>query len=446
MSDAPTSFPLALANEAAWARLPAATKGQGAELPIWARQLAGAMPRTTASLLALEYAQRVRSPIPAKVRTSMRLVMAYINRIRTVGDAYTLDDWGALTQKGEPFTYPERISATVAEEDAQKFAEQMTKNSEGVTDGQFTNLVSYFGQRVAASIVLLTAYANFMDRLLICLSASNADEPTTSIDEVTNENILEWITPPPLVEIEFPPEAFIAQTTPPPPKPAEAPAKQNVAAASPLPGWSAQSFDFLQDRLETQRQKPTRLPIPDWETCAKNLPPGLIPRPSDIIWYRIVFGYAPELAVPFEYFMRTSGAEAAGKWDRIFATSLFWVTTKAVECPYCMGHCEMNFEVAGLTKQEIEGRSRILAGDDWSSFPPREQRAFAFARKLSLTPKKIEKPDIDQLRQDFGDETALVIILNCCRYHYMTRISNGFQLTLERENVFFDYYNVRGGK
>ena len=34
-------------------------------------------------------------------------------------------------------------------------------------------------------------------------------------------------------------------------------------------------------------------------------------------------------------------------------------------------------------------------------------------------------------------------MLNASRYHYMTRISNGFQLKLERENVFYDYYNAR---
>ncbi|MFO0959597.1 MAG: hypothetical protein U0800_19535 [Isosphaeraceae bacterium] len=34
-------------------------------------------------------------------------------------------------------------------------------------------------------------------------------------------------------------------------------------------------------------------------------------------------------------------------------------------------------------------------------------------------------------------------MLNSSRYHYMTRISNGFQLKLESENVFWDYYNAR---
>jgi len=96
-----------------------------------------------------------------------------------------------------------------------------------------------------------------------------------------------------------------------------------------------------------------------------------------------------------------------------------------------------------LSKDEIARRSRLLAGDDWSSFPPAEQQAFAFARKLSKTPWDISNDDVKQLQQSFGPDRALLVMLNASRYHYMTRISNGFQLTLERENVFYDYWKVK---
>ena len=107
-----------------------------------------------------------------------------------------------------------------------------------------------------------------------------------------------------------------------------------------------------------------------------------------------------------------------------------------------MGHCEMNWEVAGLSTEAIANRSRILAGDDWSDFTPAEQAALSFARKLTKTPGQINQDDIQILREGFGDQRALFIMLNSSRYNYMTRISNGFQLTLESENVFWDYYNL----
>ena len=246
------------------------------------------------------------------------------------------------------------------------------------------------------------------------------------------------------MDITFAPESFVTKTTPPPPfKKMALLESTGTDLIADTPDWKSYTYEQLQNRLEVQRQKPTRLPIPSWEEVNLNLPEGLFKKPSDIVWYRIVFGYAPELAVPFEVFMRTAGAEIGPRWDRIFGQSLFWVTTRSVVCPYCMGHCEMNWEVAGLSTEEIAERSRLLASDDWSRFPPAEQHAFSFARKLTKAPWNISDEDVAELSREFGNDRALFVLLNASRYHYMTRISNGFQLTLERENVFYDYYNVK---
>ena len=311
---------------------------------------------------------------------------------------------------------------------ALSFALKMTVDSDSCTDDEFAGLVSFFGEKQAASMVLMIAYTNFHDRLLLCLGAD-----------------VEPGGPQPAVNVTFPPEAFVIKDD------TAARASKKSPLSKPMgvdlieddPEWKSFTYDALQERLEAQRRKPTRLPIPSWERVDQNLPAGLMKKPSNIVWYRIVFGYAAELAVPFEIFMRTAGAEAGPKWDRIFGQSLFWVTTRAVKCPYCMGHCEMNWEVAGLSRDEIAERSRLLAGVDWSSFKPEEQRAFSFARKLTKSPWAISDDDVARLVDGFGTEKAIIVMLNASRYHYMTRISNGFQLTLERENVFYDYYNVK---
>ena len=317
---------------------------------------------------------------------------------------------------------------TNAEKAALTFARKMTLDSDSVTDDEFTRLVNEFGERGAASMVLLMAYSNFQDRLLLCLGATIESEGG----------------PRPPVEVEFSPESFVVKNAHPP-----------LTAESPLPAvgvedeieddpeWLSVSYKTLQERLEAQRQKPTRLKIPAWDEFAENLPQGLFRGPSDIVWYRIVFGYAHELAVPYEIFMRTAGAETSPHYDRIFGTSLFWVVTRAVNCSYCMGHCEMNWEVAGLTRDDIAKRSKQLAGGDWAVFPKKQQHAFAFGRKLSRTPWLITPDDLKGLVKDFGRERSLVVALHASRYHYMVRISNGFQLKLESENVFFDYWNIK---
>ena len=423
-----------LSHEDTWKLLPAVSKGSGQQLPSWAGMLAAELPRTTAAFLQLDYAHRAASPIPAVLRAAMRWTSADANRCEyakacALADAKRAGAEDSLLQ-GLVNHDPSNWSA--ADQAALTFARKMTLDSASVTDEEFAQLVKHFNEKQAASMVLLMAWSNFQDRLLLCLRAP-----------------LEANGPLPPVNVEFPAETFVFRTTPPPAKlPAQA-ALESVDTApanSTIPfdsSWASQSYELLQDRLRAQEQKPTRLRIPDWEEVAPNLPPGLFARPSDIIWYRIVFGYAPELAVPFELVMRTAGAESSGKWDRIFAQGLFWVTTRAVECPYCMGHCEMNWEVAGLNRDQISDRSRILASDDWSSLSAGEQLAFAFARKLARSPWEISDEDVLQLQEELGDSNAFLVMFNASRHHYMTRISNGFQLKLEKENVFYDYYNVK---
>lgn len=101
-----------------------------------------------------------------------------------------------------------------------------------------------------------------------------------------------------------------------------------------------------------------------------------------------------------------------------------------------MGHCEMLLAVAGLDSRTLEERTRRLASGDWSSFPPAERVAYAFARKQARTPAAIAADDVKKLVTCFGNERALDVIWWACRCHYMTRVADAFQIPLERENVF----------
>ena len=63
--------------------------------------------------------------------------------------------------------------------------------------------------------------------------------------------------------------------------------------------------------------------------------------------------------------------------DAVFQQSLFWVVTHYLDCFYCMGHTEMKLEVAGLDRNAVTEQARLLAGADWSLFPPAQRVAFA---------------------------------------------------------------------
>src|SRR5207247_335469 len=69
-----------LSNADAWKHLPPAPEGGHQPLPSWARALAGALPRTTARLLEIDYLQRTHPSLDAKLRGKLRWVAAHANR------------------------------------------------------------------------------------------------------------------------------------------------------------------------------------------------------------------------------------------------------------------------------------------------------------------------------------------------------------------------------
>src|SRR5271168_3652902 len=71
-------FPVS-SDEECWRRLPPAEKGGGQTLPTWARAMAGAMPRTTAAMLRLDYLHRTRNPLGPELRGKMRWVAGRAN-------------------------------------------------------------------------------------------------------------------------------------------------------------------------------------------------------------------------------------------------------------------------------------------------------------------------------------------------------------------------------
>ncbi len=417
-------------NEKAWQALPQPLVGKGMPLPTWARMLATRLPLSTATLLELDWAQRTQSPVATELRAAMRYVVAKANACEYAQQAALLD---LRTTGASPSQCDSLVNGTFdgwsnEQRDALTFARKMSIASSTVSNEEFANLVKAFGEKQTASMVLLAAYANMQDRLLLCLGAdADADAADGALAAI---------------DVSFSPNSFnIERRHPTSSEPTELPAKDTLDVIQDDANWSQLSYERLQERLLEQRGKPTRLPILEWSEVAEKIPSGMFDRPSDIVWYRTVFGYAPELAIPFERFMRISGAETSANYGRVFGTTLFWIVTRCVECPYCMGHCEMNWEVAGLSLDQIAERSKKLAGEDWSGFPGEQQRALAFARKLSKSPATVTADDLATLKQDHGDDTALSVVLHTSRYHYMTRISNGFQLKLESENVFFDYWN-----
>lgn len=267
-------------------------------------------------------------------------------------------------------------------------------------------------------MVLLAAYGNFQDRLFLALNLP-----------------VELVGPLPPLAVRFDSEAF----SPPPSPPLRR--RQPLLAAGdgfPLvddPKWSELDYEVLQGRMEIQRRRKSRVRIPTWEEIQAKLPPEYpTHQPVSIASALVCVGHVPELALPWNAVARMFWAET--QQDRIWEESLFWIQTRVLECSYCMGHCEMRLELAGLDRAAIAQRLRRLASGDWSCFSPDDQLAFAFACLLTKSPWEVTDGDIEAVKRGLGERRALHSIWWLCRGLYATCIASGFQLPLERENVF----------
>jgi hypothetical protein len=100
------------------------------------------------------------------------------------------------------------------------------------------------------------------------------------------------------------------------------------------PEWTSLTFTELQQRMEAQRARSSRVSIPRWEDFHAELDPKLFPpdRPTRIKWSLVVVGHQPRLGAAWINCLRTFGREASQ--DRIFEETMFWVITRSLECFY----------------------------------------------------------------------------------------------------------------
>jgi alkylhydroperoxidase family enzyme len=307
---------LLLSDAEAWRALPTAEKGSGQPLPTWARALARSLPRTTAAMLELDRLQRTQSALGPLLRGKVRWIAADANRCdysRATAAADLkhagLDNEQIKALAGDHSRLP------VTERAALTFARKMTTSADTVTDGEVAYLRSVYGEKKLAAMVLLLAYANFQDRLILAL-----DLP------------IEPGGPLPPLEVRFDKKA----------KEPTVPARNQPAGHHfpPVPtyvddpDWRAFDFDDLQKNLSTQRSNQGRIRAPSWEEVKAVLPAGYPPPkyPIRIQWSLVCMGYQPELAAAWSACTRAFGEEA--KQDRVFEESLFWVVTRTIHCFY----------------------------------------------------------------------------------------------------------------
>lgn len=321
---APAHVPIATDAEA-WKQLPPVIEGSDQPLPVWVRALTATLPKTAAAMIDLDYAQRVESPLPPRLRAKLRWIAADANRC-AYAKAYARFDYVRAGGKAEDI---DNLLAQLdrlpeAERLALQLVRQLVEAAYSVSDDQVARLVELYGAKQVVAIVLVVAYANFQDRLLLALGVS-----------------VEPDGPLPPVKVHF--------RDPPRPNPAAAalkekpkrkvspPAKEPPPVPDKVddPEWTAVPFETLRAKLKGQiARRQARLPIPDWATVRAGLPSNvkLPDRPMRVKWSLLTYGYQPRLTAAWLGGLAAFRQES--DLDAVFHESMFWVVTRSLQCFY----------------------------------------------------------------------------------------------------------------
>jgi hypothetical protein len=191
----------------------------------------------------------------------------------------------------------------------------MTLAADTVSDEEVKDLRRLYGDEKVVALVLLLAYSNFQDRLILSLGVD-----------------LEPGGPLPPLDVRF--AKGVPAPTVPPRRPPEAAPGLDVETTVADADWKNLDFAALQKRMDGQRGREPRIPVPAWDDVKKRLPEGVpVPaKPVRIRWSLVCMGYQPELAAGWSACSRAFGEEA--KQDRVFEESLFWVVTRSLRCFY----------------------------------------------------------------------------------------------------------------
>ena len=327
-SQGPTSRSLtvaALTNADAWKKMrPYIEKESGQPLPIWIRALAVSLPKTAAAMLDLDYAQRVESTLPPLLRAKLRWMAADANRCN-YAKAYARFDYLQAGGKAEDIDQlPKQLDQLPeAERLALELVRQLVEAAYSVREEQIARLVELYGEKQVVAIVLVAAYANFQDRLLLALGAD-----------------VEESGPLPPIKVHLRPRTKQGSenakkdrpkriVSPPSPNPPPLPDKLDD------PEWTALSFNTLRERLSEQiARRKARIRIPDWETVHANLPADMPQRdkPMRIRWSLLTYGYQPRLTAAWLNGLRAFREES--DLEAVFHESMFWVVTRSLQCFY----------------------------------------------------------------------------------------------------------------
>ena len=116
--------------------------------------------------------------------------------------------------------------------------------------------------------------------------------------------------------------------------------------------------------------------------------------------------------------------------DRPLKLHISFAVSMENGCRYCTVH-----QVIGLKRAGVDPAKLLAMKKDDSQLTPRELSAVAFARKLTRAPNSITDADYSGLKEVFGEQGALEIVMQTANFAFMNRFTDGLRLPSEDEGV-----------
>lgn len=178
--------------------------------------------------------------------------------------------------------------------------------------------------------------------------------------------------------------------------------------------------DAEKEVLEKHKKAKPRLPLP--------------PADSNNPLARVNNGAYRAYYLPAE--LRDSGfarePDPAMTLDSTFKVKLFWITSRANNCYYCLGHQEYKLLGAGVSDDDIAA----LDGD-WLAATPKERAAYAFTKKLTHTPYLVTADDVAALKGHYTAAQVAEILVTVAGYNATNRWTDGLNIPGEDDGARF---------
>lgn len=118
--------------------------------------------------------------------------------------------------------------------------------------------------------------------------------------------------------------------------------------------------------------------------------------------------------------------------DNTFKVKLFWITSRANNCYYCLAHQEYKLLGAGVTDDDIAA----LDGA-WLTATEKERAAYAFTKKLTHTPHLVTADDVAALKKHYTPAQVLEILVTVAGYNSTNRWTDGLNIPGEADGGRF---------